>query len=83
MLTLIDLLERLSRLGNALNLESLSGQEGGISTPAGLPRRGPRLAPLFSFLNAFCFNLSEFYSNLAAWISFALPAVGRSVAGFR
>jgi len=26
-------------------LHQLSGREGGISTPAGLPRRGPRLAP--------------------------------------
>ena len=49
MSTLIDLLERLSGLGNALNLESLSGQEGGISTPAGLPRRGPRFAPALEF----------------------------------
>ena len=30
-----------------LNQECLSGWEGGISTPTGLPRRGPRLAPLF------------------------------------
>jgi len=26
-----------------------------------------------SLFNSCCFNLSEFYSNLAAWISFALP----------
>ena len=31
--------EQLSKLGH------LSGWEGGPSTPAGLPRRGPRLAP--------------------------------------
>jgi hypothetical protein len=33
-----------------LKSKAAQGLEGGISTPAGLPRQGPRLAPLFSVL---------------------------------
>jgi hypothetical protein len=31
-------------------LKSARGEEGGISTPAGLPRWGPRLAPALGFI---------------------------------
>jgi hypothetical protein len=54
--------------GKRSQLRRLSGQEGGLAPAPG------------KLLDSFRFNLSEFYSNLAAWISFALPEAGRSVA---
>jgi hypothetical protein len=36
-----------------------------------------------SLFNSCCFNLSEFYSNLAAWISFESAVGERSAAAFQ